>query len=58
LELAELGDLSVAGFREDLFRKKIFVSGIAKINENQLSPEIFDGAYESAFSWQKAPGFL
>jgi len=52
LELAELGDLSVAGFREDLFRKKIFVSGIAKINENQLSPEIFDGTYESALSRQ------
>jgi hypothetical protein len=51
-------ELSVAGFREDLFWKEILVSGIAKINQNQLSPEIFDGAYESAFSWQKASGFL
>jgi hypothetical protein len=58
LELAELGELSVAGFREDLFRKEIFVSGIPKINQNQLSPEILDGAYESAFPWQKTSGFL
>jgi hypothetical protein len=57
-ELAELADLSVAGFREDLFRKEIFVAGIPKINQNQLSPEIFDGAHEGAFSWQKTSGFL
>jgi hypothetical protein len=55
---AELGELSVGGFREDLFRKEIFVSGIAEINQNQLSPEILDGAHESAFSWQKTSGFL
>jgi hypothetical protein len=43
--------LSVAGFREDLFRKEIFVSGIPKINQNQFSPEILNSAYKSAFSW-------
>ena len=50
--------LPVVGFREDLFGKEILVSGVAKINQNQLSPEIFDGTHESAFSRQKASSFL
>jgi hypothetical protein len=45
-------------FRKDLFWKKIFVSGIPEINENELSAEIFNGTHESAFPWQKTSGFL
>jgi hypothetical protein len=58
LEEEKLGGLAVTRFREDLFWKEIFVSGIPKINQNQLPPEIFDGTHESAFPWQKTSGFL
>jgi hypothetical protein len=43
-------DLPGVGLRENFLGKKIFVSGRTKINQDQLSPKIFNSSYKSAFS--------
>jgi hypothetical protein len=50
--------LVLNGVRQNLVWEQVFVPGRAEIDQNQLSPKIFDCHYKGAFPGQKDSGFL
>jgi len=53
-----IGVLGFDWLRQNFLRKQVFISSSPEVDQYELSPEILNSAYESAFSRQKSPGFL